>query len=173
MSLLELTMEALQENDIDHMVSVANLEGAALYKEYQDAPDLMVIDACREGEAVGIAAGLTMAGKRACLSVENFGLFESLDTLRALPCDMGIGIPIFVGFTGRESAVDVLEPFVGNMATHVVLAGEWTERVLDATGIAYGRLLIGEEEGESRKTLETAFRADAPFALLIDTFEEE
>lgn len=172
MSLLELTTKALRDADVTHIVTVANLETAALYEQFRAEPDLTVIDTCREGEAVAIASGLNLGGRRACLSMENFGLFECLDTLRALPYDMQIGIPVFVGYTGRGATPDQIEPYVGNINTQVVAAGEWTEPVLKATGIEYELLLEENGDEANRAIMASALAAGRPFALLVDTFDE-
>jgi sulfopyruvate decarboxylase TPP-binding subunit len=170
MSLLDLTVEELRGAGITHLVSTANLESFALYETFAKDPDLTVVDTCREGEAVAIASGLSLTGKKVCLSMENFGLFESLDTIRALPRDMGIGIPIFIGYTGRGAVAEAIEPFTGNMKSQVQLAGDWTEPILDVAGIGYELLSEEASDEDTRAALRRALAAESPYGLLVDLF---
>jgi sulfopyruvate decarboxylase subunit alpha len=171
MSLLDLTMATLKEAGVTHLVVTANGENAALQVACREDPAIEVVDTCREGEAVAIATGLVLGGARPCLTMENFGFFECLDTLRALPCDVRAGIPIFIGYTGRlgEGVPEALEGALGNIASQVVIAGEWTEAVLEATGIGFSLLEEGDDEGSAKSALAGALDADQPYALLVET----
>jgi sulfopyruvate decarboxylase subunit alpha len=170
MSLLDLTVEELRGAGVTHLVCTANLEGFGLYEVFAKEDDLTVIDTCREGEAVAIATGLSLTGAKVCLSMENFGMFESLDTIRALPRDMGVGIPIFIGYTGHGAVAEAIEPFTGNMKSQVQLAGDWTEPILDVTGIPYDALSEEASDDDTRAALGRALAADSPYGLLVDTF---
>lgn len=160
-------MESL---DMRHLVSVANGESAPLYFACREDPAFTVIDACREGEAVGIASGLYLGGARPLLSMENFGIFECLDSLRALPIDMGIPLLLLVGYTARPKPgyLEALEARLGNAATQASLAGRWTEPFLDAAGIPH---FVLEDLDDSRLVPEAAALAETrrgPVALLAE-----
>jgi|GEM_PF-2627998 len=171
MSLLDLTMAAMEGAKVTHLVLTANGENAALDAACRKHPDIDVIDSTREGEAVAIASGLALGGARPCLTMENFGLFESLDSFRSLPCDFEIGLPVFIGYTGRPASggADVLDPILGNITSQVVMAGEWTEPVLDAVGIPHRLLAEGADDDANRDALAAAFAANGPFALLLES----
>lgn len=169
--LVDVTMELVKQYGFTHLVSVANYETEALRKEFEDDPDLTFLLACREGEAVAIASGLITAGRRTILCMENLGLFESLDTFRGIPCDMKIPLPVFVGYAGRGATVEGAFEAVGGMAGHVVLAGSWTEPILDATGIKHGLLLQDDSEEAARATVTRAFEAQEPFVVLVDNLD--
>jgi sulfopyruvate decarboxylase TPP-binding subunit len=164
-------MELVKQYGFTHLVSVANYETEALRKEFEADPDLNFLMACREGEAVAIASGLVTAGHRTILCMENLGLFESLDTFRGIPCDMKIPLPVFVGYAGRGATVDAAFEAVGGMAGHVVLAGTWTEPILNATGIKHHLLLQDDSEEAARATVTQAFEAQEPFVVLVDNLD--
>ena len=155
---------------VRHLVSVANGESAPVYYLCRDDPEYTVIDACREGEAVGIASGIYLGGKRALLSMENFGIFECLDSLRALPIDMDIPLLMLVGYTARpkEGYIEALEARLGNAATQAALAGRWTEPFLDLADIPHFLL---ETPDDARMVAEAAALSDerrGPVALLAE-----
>jgi sulfopyruvate decarboxylase TPP-binding subunit len=123
---------ALHGAGVRWLVSVANGEGFHLYEACRADPEFSVVSACREGEAIGIAAGLRLGGQLATVSMENLGLFECLDTLRALPVDMRIPMLLMIGYVGRGGAASAeqLAKRFGNSGSQVAIAGDWTERVL-------------------------------------------
>lgn len=169
--LVDVTMELVKQYGFTHLVCVANYETETLRKAFEDDPDLTYLLACREGEAVAIASGLITAGHRTILCMENLGLFESLDTFRGIPCDMKIPLPVFVGYAGRGATMEAAFEAVGGMAGHVVLAGTWTEPVLEATNIKHGLLLQDNSEEATRETLTQAFDAQEPFVILVDNLD--
>lgn len=156
---------------IHHLVSVANGEAGPLYFACRADPSFTVIDACREGEAVGICAGLQLGSARSLLSIENLGLFECLDSLRALPIDMGIPQLILVGYTARPGpGVDeALDARLGTSATQAALAGRWTEPVLDLAGIPHRVLEEEDDAGLVDWAVRTADERRVPAVLLVES----
>ena len=173
MALLDVTLRVLREQGVTHLVTVANHETQGLRQSFEEDPDRSVTSACREGEAVAIACGLIAGGKSTVLSMENLGLFECLDTLRGLPCAMDIPLPIFIGYLGRAATPSELSKLLGNYSEHVYLAGQWTEPILTAAGIAYRVLPSSVSEAEARAALAEALTAQGPFAILVDHLNEE
>jgi sulfopyruvate decarboxylase TPP-binding subunit len=170
-SLLDITLELVQERGFTHLVSVANYETEALRKAFEDDPDLTFVLACREGEAVAMASGLVASGHPTILCMENLGLFESLDTFRGIPCDMKIPLPVFVGYAGRGASHDAAFEAVGGMAGHVVLAGAWSEAILDAIDFKHAVLPQDSPESVAREALTRAFDAQEPFVILVDSLD--
>jgi sulfopyruvate decarboxylase subunit alpha len=160
----------LERNDIRHLVSVANGEGAALYFACREDPTFTVIDACREGEAVGIGAGIYLGGHRPLVSMENFGLYECLDTLRALPIDMGIPLLLLIGYTARPKpgSEEALRARLGNAATQASLAGRWTEPILDLAEIPHFLLETATDADALSRAVELADDRRGPVALLTE-----
>lgn len=155
---------------VRHLVSVANGEAAPLYFACREDPRWTVIDACREGEAVAIASGLFLGGTRPLLSMENLGLFECLDTLRALPIDMRIPLVMLIGYTGRPGpgSRDALEQRLGNSAGQVDLAGRWTEPMLDTAGIPHEILENVDDVHRVGDALARADERGGPVAVLVE-----
>ena len=170
--MLDDFVAAMRRHGISHLVSVANGESAPLYFRLREDPEFTVVDACREGEAVAIASGLHLGGRRALLSMENFGLYECLDTLRAMPIDMEIPVPLLVGYTARpkEGAAGFWADRYGNIATQALLAGRWTEPLLERLELPY-ELLSPSDSAEGRAAvLDRVFKAPAPSVVLVEGF---
>jgi sulfopyruvate decarboxylase TPP-binding subunit len=59
--------------------------------------DIRLIRVCREGEAVAVAAGLHIAGRRPLVMIQCTGLFEAGDALRNALHDLGLPLAFLVG----------------------------------------------------------------------------
>src|SRR5436305_9479275 len=60
-------------------------------------PGLTLIRACREGEAIAIAAGLWLGGAKPVVIIQCTGLFEAGDALRNVVHDLGIPLFVIIG----------------------------------------------------------------------------
>jgi hypothetical protein len=61
------------------------------------APQLRLIRVCREGEAIALAAGLLLGGKRPVVLIQCTGLFEAGDALRNVIHDLKVPLFFIVG----------------------------------------------------------------------------
>lgn len=157
---------------ITNLVSVANGEGFGLYQAFKQHGDCRVIEACREGEAVGICAGLVLGGSVPVLSIENFGLFECLDTLRALPIALRLPLILVIGYTGRVGLTPegerAMQERLGQIAPQAILGARWTEPVLELAGIPYWHIAPDEDAAAFDAAHAQALRDSVPVALLVD-----
>src|SRR4051794_10084075 len=60
-------------------------------------PDLRLIRVCREGEAVAVAAGLLLGGRRPLVIMQCTGLFEAGDALRNFVHDLRLPLFFLIG----------------------------------------------------------------------------
>jgi sulfopyruvate decarboxylase TPP-binding subunit len=60
-------------------------------------PRLRLIRVCREGEALAVAAGLLIGGRRPIVLIQCTGLFEAGDALRNVVHDLGLPVFLVVG----------------------------------------------------------------------------
>jgi len=63
-------------------------------------PGLRLLRVCREGEAIALAGGLYLGGRRPVVMVQCTGLFEAGDALRNLLHDMKLPLFLVVGVRG-------------------------------------------------------------------------
>lgn len=102
-----------------HIVWLPDTESGFLYETMRDDERLRLIQVCREGEAVPIAAGLMVAGQRPIVVIQSTGLFESGDSIRGLAVDCKLPLLMLVGYRGynhggptNDSAAIFLEPIL-------------------------------------------------------------
>lgn len=117
---------ALLRNRVDHVVTVPDWVQLSLHARLdKGVGDIKVINCCNENQVVTVAAGLTIGGKRPLLMMQNQGLYNCFNTLRAVCLDAHIPMVFMVGQFGFEfdkmgqpfsqstrSMVRVMEPFL-------------------------------------------------------------
>lgn len=94
---------ALRRNRVDHVVTVPDWVQLSLHARLnQGVDDIKVINCCNENQVVTVAAGLTIGGKRPLVMMQNQGLYNCFNTLRAVCLDAHIPMVFMVGQFGRE-----------------------------------------------------------------------
>ena len=121
-----IALAALQRNRVDHVVTVPDWVQLSLHERLnQGVHGIKVVNCCNENQVVTVAAGLTIGGKRPLLMMQNQGLYNCFNTLRAVCLDAHIPMVFMVGQFGREfenlgkpstqsarSMVRIAEPFL-------------------------------------------------------------
>jgi sulfopyruvate decarboxylase TPP-binding subunit len=122
-------LDALRDAGCDHVVTVPDWVQIAMHQRLEAGePGLPVIGCCAEDQAVTVAAGLTIGGRRPVVVVQNQGLYACVNTIRAVALDARVPLVFMVGQFGRETAnfgrdpalsrrrmVSLLEPLLGAM----------------------------------------------------------
>src|SRR4051812_1458963 len=113
---------------------------------------LKLIRPCREGEAIGVAAGLLLGGARAGGGVQCPGLFEAGDALRNVVHDLKLPLKLIVGVRSYRA-------FLAGTTTDNCPA--FTEPVLRAWKLPYTILADADEAdfGTAVRELADAGRA--------------
>jgi sulfopyruvate decarboxylase TPP-binding subunit len=88
---------ALRECGVTHVIWIPDSEIGTWEPALRAAPDLQLIRVCREGEALAVAGGLYLGGKRPVVLIQCTGLFEAGDSLRNLVYDLKLPIFLVVG----------------------------------------------------------------------------
>jgi sulfopyruvate decarboxylase subunit alpha len=139
-----------------HVVWLPASETGALYEAMISKPDLTVVPVCREGEAVAIAAGLMLGGKKPVVFHQSTGFFESGDSIRGLALDLGLPLLMLIAYRGWKRGSRLTDS-----------AAIYLEPALDAWGIKHylvetdnDLLLISAGEKEARES-------HKPVAILI------
>lgn len=119
--------------------------------------DLELIRPCREGEALGIGAGLWLGGKRPLVAMQCTGFFEAGDAFRNVVHDLAVPLWLIVGarsyFARRRGIEDS--------------AAHFAEPILAAWKVGYQLL---ERPTEATEVVALFRRAEArrePFVLVI------
>jgi sulfopyruvate decarboxylase subunit alpha len=152
---------ALKKAGITHIVWVPDSETHFMHAALVQDSELIVIQACREGETIAICAGLHLGGVRAALLVENQGLFECGNVLKWAK-NLRFPIVMLVGFLFYSKMQRDEE---GNLSAGGV--PDFTEPFIDAFGIE--RWLVDSDEDVKlvEQVCAIAYESGTPVALLL------
>jgi sulfopyruvate decarboxylase TPP-binding subunit len=149
-------LQALKRCGISHVVWLPDSEAGFLYQALVADPDVSLVPVCREGEAMAIALGLMVAGKRPAVVIQNTGFFESGDSVRGAMLDTGFPFFLVIGYRGWKAGGPMTDS-----------AGIFTEPLLKAWGIPW--YLVEDDRHLPR--IEQAYRqaqeTARPVAVLI------
>lgn len=153
-----LTVAALRELGITHVVSIPDGESRLLYQALVEEPAIEVILPTREGEGIAIAAGLWVGGQQPLVLLQNTGLMEAGDALRG--CGIGPRIPLLllVGWRGYPGAMEGARP--------IDSAYPYTEPLLDAWGVPHRQLMDDDDLGVLGEMAEAAAASSTPAAVV-------
>jgi sulfopyruvate decarboxylase TPP-binding subunit len=88
---------ALKQCSITDVIWIPDSELGRWDEALRSDPALRLIRVCREGEAVALAAGLYLGGRRPVVLIQCTGLFEAGDSLRNVVHDMKLPLFFVIG----------------------------------------------------------------------------
>lgn len=105
----ETIIEQLKQAGVQVIVSVPDIvtSDGLLWPISKD-PDFQLIRVCKEDEGVSICAALSYSGTRALLLMQQTGLMDSLNAIRAIAMDYHQPVCMMVGLQGKTSGETVL-----------------------------------------------------------------
>ncbi len=149
-------IDQLKKNDVTHVVWLPDSETNFMYERMASEQSIALVSVCREGESMGVAAGLWIGGKKPVVLIQNTGMFESGDSIRGLGLDIGFPMVMMVGYRG--------------WTRHGVTAdsaARFTEPILDAWGINYFLVETDSDVDRISVAFEEAERTQSPVACLM------
>ena len=90
-------VSALKKCGISHVIWIPDSELGTWDKALSSARDISLIRVCREGEAMSLAAGLMLGGKKPLVMIQCTGFFEAGDSLRNIVHDLKLPLFLVVG----------------------------------------------------------------------------
>jgi sulfopyruvate decarboxylase TPP-binding subunit len=93
----ESVRDTLVDCGVTHVVWIPDSSTGAWDAALSTTSAFRLIRVCREGEAVAVAAGLLLGGKKPVVSMQCTGLFEAGDTMRNMIYDLELPIFSLVG----------------------------------------------------------------------------
>jgi hypothetical protein len=95
---------ALRECGATHVVWIPDSDLGTWEKAILSEPGLTLVRVCREGEAITVAAGLHLGGKRPVVMMQCTGFFEAGDAFRNIAHDLKIPLLVIVGIRSWMAA---------------------------------------------------------------------
>jgi sulfopyruvate decarboxylase TPP-binding subunit len=136
---------ALKSCGISHVLWVPDSELGRWEPALAGDPALRLVRVCRDGEAIAIAGGLCLGGRRPLVMMQCTGLFESGDSLRNFVHDLGLPLQFLVGVRSWRAA---------QKGQTNDTCPRFTLPILDAWGLGYTWL----EEEATAEDLAALFR---------------
>ncbi|MGH7171171.1 MAG: thiamine pyrophosphate-binding protein [Gemmataceae bacterium] len=88
---------ALEDCGVTHVVWLPDSDIGRWEPALSKASRLQLLRVCREGEAIAVAAGLQLGGKRPIVLIQCTGLFEAGDALRNILYDLHLPLFLVIG----------------------------------------------------------------------------
>ena len=153
-------IEALKRTGVEFVVSVPDIcTSAGLLKPISEDAALCLIRVCKEDEGVSICAALSFCDRRGVLLMQQTGLMDSLNSLRAIGVDYQNPVCMVIGLLGKEAEVAPAQS--RSFGVRVITP------ILDVMGIRY-RVLNSDDDIESgMQAIHEAYLSSAPVALLL------
>lgn len=113
-------LDEFKKCGITHIVWLSDhYDAAVMQGMMKNEPGITVVPVCREGEAIPIAAGLLLGGKKPVVLHQSSGLFEAGDSVRGVALDLKLPLLLVMGYRGwsrdkpiTDSAAVFLEPML-------------------------------------------------------------
>ena len=153
-------VEGLKDAGIDFVTYLPETRLSQIVPLIRDDPDMELIAASSEQEAVTIAAGATLGGKQAAVYMENTGIYVSSYSLLAVGKQLGVPLLLIVGYLG--GIADQRNSFL------YATIGNHTVPVLQGLGIEHLLLEDGDRlESKIKDAVRGMNALRAPMALLF------
>lgn len=145
-----------------HIVTVPDFVQLSVHSLIDRSPQFKVIHCADENQALHVAAGLQIGGNRTAVLIQNQGLLNCLNSLRAVGLDAGLPMLLMVGQFGREFANVGQDPAQSRRRV-VHLA----EPMLDVMGISHWRLDTPDDLPNIDKAAQFSVQHQVPTAVFI------
>jgi len=149
-------LDELKKCGVTHIVWLPDSEARFMYEAMMSQHEITLIPICREGEAIAIATGLILGGKKPVVLHQNTGFFEAGDSVRGLGLNLGLPLLLLIGYRGwrrngamTDSAAIFLEP------------------ILDTWGIKHYLIETDEDVARISAGYQEVQETNRPVAILI------
>lgn len=122
-------------------------------------PEFRVTRICKEDEGVSICGAMSYNGTRALLLIQQTGLMDSLNAIRAIGVDYHLPVIIMVGLQGKEPSVHPDQSAVYGVRI--------IRPVLDAMELSHSLIESPNDVGQIPNAIETAYDTSQPHIFLI------
>jgi sulfopyruvate decarboxylase subunit beta len=122
-------------------------------------PEFRLTRICKEDEGVSICAAMSYNGTRAILMMQQTGLLDSLNAIRAIGMDYGLPVVMLVGLQGKEPQ---LAPEKSSAYGVRIV-----RPILDAMQLSHSLIEEPEDVEHIPQAISAAYAASRPHVFLI------
>ena len=153
-------IRAIKRARVDFVVSVPDIvTSEGLLRPIAADRELRLVRVCKEDEGVSICAALSYCERRALLLMQQTGLLDSINAIRAIAVEYELPVCMMVGLQGKEP-----EAMPSESAKYGVRI---VEPLLDAMGIEHHLLQAPGHLGVIEPAIERAYASSRPVVLLV------
>ena len=153
-------IEAIKQARIEFIVSVPDIvtSDGLLWPISKD-PDLKLVRVCKEDEGVSICGAMSYNETRAMLLMQQTGLMDSLNSIRAIGMDYQLPICMMVGLQGKEPHLKSNES--GAYGVRII------EPILKTMEIPYRSIESSDDLQHIEADIDQAYKTSSCFVFLI------
>ncbi|MCR9136091.1 MAG: decarboxylase [Alphaproteobacteria bacterium] len=150
----------IKQAGIRHIISVPDIvtSDGLLWPIARD-PDFTLVRVCKEDEGVSICAAMSYNKTRALLLMQQTGLMDSLNAIRAIGMDYRLPVCMMVGLQGKEPHL----PPDQSQSYGVRIV----EPVLAAMALSHNLIESPEDVSSIAGHIDTAYRDSVPHCFLV------
>ena len=151
--------EALRNAGVTDVVAVPDTHQSSLIALLVQRGEIPFIQATTEDEAIAIAAGMVIGGRRPVLQIQHAGMYASVNNLRGVAIDGEFPLVLLIGLLGRDPAK---APRL-NLDSMV----HYAEPLLDALDVPHFLLDGPNDVGSVAEAFRAAEERSGPVAVLV------
>jgi sulfopyruvate decarboxylase subunit alpha len=153
-------IDEIKASRIEFVLSVPDITTSeGLLRPLSQGAAPLLIRVCKEDEGVGICAGLSYAGRRSLLLIQQTGLLDSINAVRGVAVEYELPICMMVGLLEKEPGIPPRQS--KRYGVRIV------EPILDAMGVAYHEIEEEADVAKIRPAIDDAYTRSRPVVLLI------
>lgn len=151
---------AMKSSGISIVVTLPDITTSeAVLRPLSEGTQLRHIRVCKEDEGIGIIAGMSYCDARGLMLMQNTGLFDSMNAIRALGGEYQLPICMMVGLLSKEPGVPPIESKLYSIRI--------VEPVLNAMGIRHELVETEADVAKIKPAIDWAYANSKPLAILI------
>ena len=127
-----------------------------MYDALMSQREITPVPVCREGEAIAVAMGLILGGKKPVVLHQITGFYESGDSVRGLALDLQLPLLILLGYRGWQRERPITDS-----------AAIYGEPILKAWGIKHYLVETDEDLPKISRAYQEAQEGKRPVVVLI------
>ena len=122
-------------------------------------PDFQLIRVCKEDEGISICAALSYSNKRELLLMQQTGLMDSLNAIRAIAMDYRLPVCMMVGLQGKAPDETILES--ASYGVRII------PPILDVMALKTVGIDSDADTHKIGAAIDTAYKTSDPLCLLV------
>jgi sulfopyruvate decarboxylase TPP-binding subunit len=153
-------LDAIKDSGVETIVSVPDIvTSEGLLRLVSSDADIRHVPLCKEDEGISICTALSYCGKRSLLMMQQTGMYDSVNSIRAIAVGYGHPVCMLIGLQGAEAGVPPNES-----DKHIVRVAQ---PVLDALEVEHHLLSYASDVDKIKPAIDKAYETSRPVALLV------